>query len=50
VRLITQVRERSSPTWKGMRISSAVQALTCMTSRLDAISRSAASPVVTRPA
>ena len=42
VRVTTQVRERSSPTWKGMRIVSAEHSRTCMTRRLPAKLASAA--------
>ncbi len=41
VRVITQVRERSSPTWNGIRISSAEQSRTCMTRDLPAKAASA---------
>src|SRR5690606_29173577 len=34
VRVTTQVRDRSSPTWKGMRISASLHSRTCITSGL----------------
>src|SRR5690606_9195674 len=49
VRVTTQVRERSSPTQKGIRISSAEQSRTCISRRLPAKSESAASLVTTLP-
>jgi hypothetical protein len=36
VRFTTQVRDRSAPTWKGIRMVSREQSRTCMTSFLPA--------------
>jgi hypothetical protein len=35
-RVMTQVRERSSPTWNGMRIAASPHSRTCITSALPA--------------
>ncbi|MNY80747.1 hypothetical protein D3C86_2219530 [compost metagenome] len=49
MRVTTQVRERSTPTQKGILISSAEQSRTCIKSLWLAKSESAASVVTTLP-